>query len=167
MLGKADFIENEIGKWLSSIELPIAFDLQYQSDDSGNINVDIKLPDIADIPKEKATQLASGQVKRKAKTQKELKYDYMCCILGLSAFVASNIFGISPIIDEIIMSGYKLDRDKKTGEKIVNYVYSVKFLRNGFLRVNFENLDIVKFFEQFENRYIANQSYDLKTIEPF
>ena len=51
------------------------------------------------------------------KTKKELNYDYMCCILGLSVFVASNIFGISPIISEIILSGYKPDRDKKLVRK--------------------------------------------------
>ena len=165
--GNREYIECKINEWVLSIELPVKFNLQYEYNDSGIIKIDLDLPEIDELPKEKAIQLASGQIKRKEKTQKELKHEYMRCIFGLAVFISSYLFDISPVIHEIVVSGYTQRRNKRTGENQDDYIYSVKFHRSGFVGIDFNTIDIISFFEQFENRYILSQTYELKTIIPF
>jgi len=129
--------------------------------------VDLELPEIESLPSEKATQSAKGQVKRKAKTQKELKYDYMCCVLGLSVFFSSNFFNISPAITDIIASGYTKRRNKKTGDIQEDYIFLVKFKRPCFEKMDYEKVDLLDFWNQFENRYLTTQTFEMKPIIPF
>ena len=166
--GKSEYIEYEIDKWISSVVLPVDFSIQFEYiKDEFCIMLDLDLPEIESIPAEKAVELASGQVKRKPKTQKEVKYDYMRCVYGLAVFFASYIFNISPVINKIVVSGYTQRRNKKTGDIQDDYIYSTKFLRSHFEYVDFENIDIMSFWGKFESRCLPTQTYELKTIVPF
>lgn len=166
--GQPEYIEQEIGRWISSVELPVEFNIQFECDrEASRIMLDLDLPEIESMPTEKAVQLASGQVKRKPKTQKEVKYDYMCCVYGLAVFFASHVFVVSPVINEIVVSGYTQRRNKKTGDIQDEYVYSTKFIRSFFEQIDFESIDLCNFWEQFENRCLPTQTYELKKIVPF
>ncbi len=165
--GDSIYIESEINNWLSSVSLPIEFYLQFEYNNE-NLYIDLDLPEIEDIPQDKATKLANGTVKRKQKTQKDLKNDYIKCIFGLAIFFSSNLFNISPCIKNIIISGYTQRRNTKTGEIQDDYVYSIKFVRsifeNSHLKAIKEPLD---FCMQFENRCNLTSTMMLKPIQPF
>lgn len=166
--GNEEYIDKAAVEWISSVELPVEFNIQFDyAENEGRMMLDLDLPEIEAIPTDKAVQLASGQVKRKAKTQKERKLDYMHCVFGIAVFFASHLFNISPVIREIVVSGYTQRRDKKTGDMADDYIYSIRFLRSGFERINFESIDILKFWAQFENRCLPTSTYELKTIVPF
>jgi len=166
--GSRDFIEHEIKSWIESVELPVDFSIQFEYDkENTSVMLDLDLPEIDCIPTEKAVQLASGQVKRKGKTQKEVKHDYIQCVYGLAVFFASHVFDISPVIKEVLVSGYTQRRNKKTGDICDDYIYSIKFARSIFEETDFEDIDILDFWSQFENRCLQTATYELKTIVPF
>jgi len=166
--GNQQFVELEIEKWLSTVELPVEFDIQFEFDsDISCVMLDLDLPEIESIPEKKTVMLANGNIKSKPKTQKELRFDYMRCVYGLAIFFSSYIFNISPAIKEIIVSGFTQRRNKKTGDIQEDYVYSTKFLRPLFEQASYEDIDIFSFWEKFENRCLPTQVYDLKKIVPF
>lgn len=166
--GESKYVEKAISDWLSTLELPLDFNLQYEyRKEQSCLMLDLDLPEIENLPTEKATQLSSGQVKRKNKTQKELKYDYMQCVYGLAIFFASYFFDMSPAIHKILASGYTQRRDKKTGDIKDDYIYSIKFDRAEFEGTDFENIELFEFWNRFENRCLPTQTYELKTIEPY
>lgn len=166
--GNPEYIEQEIGRWVSSVELPVEFSIQFEYNPAaGCVMLDLDLPEIESVPAEKATQLAGGQVKRTAKTQKEIKQDYMHCVYGLPVFFASHIFNISPAIKTVVASGYTQRRNPKTGDIQDEYIYSIKFVRPLFEEAYFKTIDILKFWDRFENRCLPTANYDLKPIVPY
>lgn len=166
--GDSIFIENAIDEWMSTIRLPVDFLLQFEySENDKTIYVDLDLPEIEDLPQEKAVLLANETVKKKSKTQIDLKNEYIKCVFGLSVFFASNFYNISPCIEYIIISGYTQRRDSKTGDVKDNYVYSIKFTRAPFEKSNLAKIDPYQFCMKFENRCNVTQTMLLKTIVPF
>lgn len=164
--GDASIVENEIKTWLSTVELPIDFDLQFEYN-KNTLMVDLDLPEIEEMPTEKAAKLANGAVKKKNKTQKEIKEDYVNCVFGLAVFFASNLFNVSPSIKNIVLSGYTQRRNQKTGDIQDDYVYSIKFLRDVFEKRDNLQEKPVDFCMKFENRCNITSTMIMKTIKPF
>lgn len=164
--GDASIVENEIKTWLCTVELPIDFDLQFEYN-KNTLMVDLDLPEIEDMPTEKAAKLANGTVKKKNKTQKEIKEDYVNCVFGLAVFFASNLFNVSPSIKNIVLSGYTQRRNQKTGDIQDDYVYSIKFLRDVFEKRDNLQEKPVDFCMKFENRCNITSTMIMKTIKPF
>jgi len=166
--GDTEHIQAEIDDWLSTVELPVDFDISYDFVNGTNdLLVDMVLPRLEDMPSEKSTETAKGQVKRKAKTQKEIKYEYMNCVLGLAVFFSSNLLNISPCIKNITVSGYVGRRNKKSDDLQDDYVFSIRFNRHKFERADFQKIELLDFWQQFENRYIHTSTYDMKPIVPY
>lgn len=164
--GDVSIVENEIKTWLSTVELPIDFDLQFEYN-KNTLMVDLDLPEIEDMPTEKAAKLANGTVKKKNKTQKEIKEDYVNCVFGLAVFFASNLFNLSPSIKNIVLSGYTQRRNQKTGDIQDDYVYSIKFLRDVFEKRDNLQEKPLDFCMKFENRCNITSTMIMKTIKPF
>lgn len=164
--GDVPIVENEIKTWLSTVELPIDFDLQFEYN-KNTLMVDLDLPEIEDMPTEKAAKLANGTVKKKNKTQKEVKEDYVNCVFGLAVFFASNLFNLSPSIKNIVLSGYTQRRNQKTGDIQDDYVYSIKFLRDVFEKRDNLQEKPLDFCMKFENRCNITSTMIMKTIKPF
>ena len=163
-----DFIEQQINSWLSTLELPVDFSLQYDYDEnSGVLWVDLDLPEIEDIPTEKAVEYKSGQVKAKEKSQKELRQDYVTCVFGLAVFFASYLFCLSPHIGQQVISGYTQRRDDRTGEMTDNYIYSIVFDRDAFEKGRHKKSEPFAFCNGFRNRVNLLATSELKTIEPY
>lgn len=164
--GTGEYIEESANSWLSTVTLPLDFSLQFEYLDN-ILLVDLDLPEIEDIPQEKAARLANGTVKKKSKTQKDLKSDYLRCVFGLAVFFSANLFNISPAIKRIVISGYTQRRNPKTGDLQDDYIYSVKFLRDVFETTNISSIDPYDFCMQFENRCNITQTMLMKAITPF
>jgi len=161
------YINIAIEDWLSSIELPIDFDVQFEyNSDKQSLNLDVDLPEIENIPNEKATQLANGNMKILKKTQNEIKDDYVTCVFGLAVFFASHLFNISPQISEVVLSGFTQRRDSK-GNICDNYICSLKFTRGLFETTDLVNVNPYDFCSYFECRFILTATKQFKAIEPF
>ena len=161
-------IEQQIEKWLLTLELPVSFSLQYDYDaNKGLLWVDLDLPEIEDIPVFKATELKSGQVKERSKTQKELRQDYVSCVFGLAVFFASYLFCISPSIGQQIISGYTQRRNERSGEIEDRYIYSIIFDRDAFENGAHKKEEPFAFCNRFRNRINLLSTSELKAIEPY
>lgn len=105
MSSNEEYIIDAIDDWLSTVELTLDFSVSYRLLLSkGILAIDIDLPEIEDIPYQKAKQLTNGTMKIVDKTQKELNTDYQECVFGMAAFLASHMSNISTIIKSIIVS---------------------------------------------------------------
>lgn len=167
LAGSDTYVESEINSWLSEIELPIDFSIQYDYDQStGTFCVDLDLPEVEDLPDEFATQLASGKMKMKKKTQTELRHDYARCVFGLAIYLASHIFNTSTAIKNILISGYTQRRDK-VGNLNDDYIFSIIFTRTAFEHEDLSSKDPIEFCMLFENRCIMSKTHVFKVIVPF
>ena len=165
--GEPDYIEFAIEDWLATVTLPVDFDLQYEYNEE-NLYIDLDLPEIEDLPQEKAVSLANGTTKKKAKTQKELKEDYVNCVFGLAMFFAGHLFNVSPKIKNMIISGYTQRSNTTISEPADEYVYSIKFTRDVFENQKIKAINKpYDFCMTFENRCNLTSTLLLKKIEPF
>lgn len=165
--GKSEYVENNIDTFLSSIVLPVDFSISYEYEEfTGNLKVDLDLPEIEDLPKEKASTLASGKLKVKEKTQKELKEEYITCVTGLAFFFASKFFNITAKISKILISGYTQRLSKKTGNIEDHYVYSIVLDRASFVKLNIKQITPYIAFENFKHVIDYKSTFDLNPIVP-
>ena len=158
-------VEAAIGDWLSQLSLPIDFNVSYEYE-GGVLLADMDLPEIEHLPTVKARQLASGQIKEAAKSQKELKAEYARCVFGLGMFCASYFFCVTPHMERILLSAYTQRRNSK-GDVEDNYIYSVVFEREAFEKPGYQETDPEAFLCRFKNRMNKLADGTLKQIEPF
>jgi len=161
-------VEEKLDSWLEELELPMRFDVEYEYDETdGSVMLDVDLPEIEDIPEDKVVELASGAIRAKDKTQKEIKQDYINCVLGLCVYLASNVFALSKGISDVLVSGYTQRRDKKTGERMDCYVCSIAFERAEFQNDDCSTEEPEAFCNRFCSRINVLSSGELKQIEPY
>ncbi|WP_319372205.1 DUF4236 domain-containing protein [uncultured Ilyobacter sp.] len=162
------YVEERLEDLFSEIQLPVEFSVSFEVRDNGRIVVlDVDLPEIEDFPSKKAQKLASGKISIKDKTLKEKKEDYFTSIAGISVFFASIAYSAAPIIEDIIVSGYTQRANKATGNTEDQYVYSVRYEKNKFSQLKFENINPGETLQAFEHQINLSKTFDLKTIEPF
>ena len=161
----ADAVEAAIAAWLGGLSLPIDFNVSFEYED-GALLADMDLPEIEHLPTRKAQQLASGQVKEKDKTQKELKAEYARCVFGLAMFCASHFFTVTPHMERVLLSAYTQRRDSR-GEVEDAYIYSVIFGRGAFEQKGYQQTDPEAFLCRFKNRMNKAADGTLKKIEPY
>lgn len=166
LAGDKCYISVVIENWFGEMELPVNCAIQYDFDEAGTLAVDLDLPEVEDFPSEKAVQLANGTVKIKSKTQAELHSEYAEGIFGLSVFLASHLFNISPKIEQIILSGFTQRRNSK-GDVQDEYIISIKYLRSAFEKRNVAKLNPRDFSLGFENRCLLSSTNIFKKIEPY
>ena len=156
--------EKRINSWLESIEFPFEFDIQYDIQ-GGKIMVDFDLPEIEDIPVMTTQTMASGVVKIKEKTKKEIKQNYSDCVFGLAVYFASGFFNVAMAYDEVVLSAYTQRRNNK-GRINNDYILSVQFDRIGFSKLDYRN-SAKSNCMKFENICLQNADMYFKVIEPF
>ena len=158
-------MEAAIEQWLSELRLPIDFKVSFEYED-GALLADLDLPEIEDLPVQKAQQTAAGDLKAKDKTQKELKAEYARCVFGLGMFLASHFFSATPHMERALISAYTQRRDSK-GEIEDAYIYSVIFERGAFERAGYQDEDPEAFLCRFKNRMNKSADGTLKKIVPY
>lgn len=161
------YMEDELDQWLSELELPVEFNLDFEyCEDSQCMMVDLDLPEIEDVPEEKAVKMADGSIRTRQKSLKDLRADYERCVFGLAVFFAGKILNISPYIEKICVSGYT-QRRNRTGDLEDQYIFSVLFRREGFARIDYEKIDPVEFCMEFKNRCNISAAGEMKEIQPY
>ncbi len=148
--------------------VPGDFGLNFHLDlEYGVLYVELDLPEVEEIPKDKAVYLPSGNVSFKQKTTKEIQLDYVKCICGLAFYVAGRFFNVNSSIEHIQVSGYTQRITKATGVLDNEYVYSVFFDKESFSILNVEYIDPVEAIYEFPVRIKASVTGVLTTITPF
>ncbi len=161
----ADAVEAAIGEWLDNLSLPIDFRVSFEYED-GALLADMDLPEIEHLPTRKAEATASGDLKQKDKTQKELKAEYARCVFGLGMFCASHFFSATPHMEKVLLSAYTQRRDSR-GEVEDAYIYSVIFTREGFMKKGYQAEEPEAFLCRFKNRMNKGADGALKKIVPY
>lgn len=165
--GDEQYIEKALIAWLETITLTVDFNVEFEYKTSEGLMVlDLDLPQIDEIPKDKAVKLSSGTVKAKPKTQKELKQDYILCVFSLALFMSSNVFNISTAIKNIIVSGFSEHRDDRTGNIVKDCLFSVRCPRDEFEVTNIALRDPQQFCLSLENHCNITVSLIMKPVEP-
>lgn len=146
--------------------------VSYDINSSTNtVYIDIDLPEIEDIPQKTATIASTGKkLNIKNKTEKQLRLEYSTHIHAIALRVAAYTFATLPSIDIIIISGYSQRVDKSTAQINDEYLYSVKFNKSTFSKLNFEKIELIdpiKAFDNFENTRSMTATGIFKKVEPF
>lgn len=165
--GDTDCIYNDIDIWLKELESPLEFDISYDySKDEKTLWIDLDLPEIEDLPNQKAVQMANGNKKIKLKTKQELNTDYKKYVFGLAIFMCSHLFNISPQIYNIVISGYT-QRRISNGDIKDEYIYSIIFDRENIRKYNLIEVDPFEICMKFKNRCNITSTNIFKEIDPF
>ena len=158
-------VEAAIEKWLGELKLPIDFKVSYEYED-GALLADLDLPEIEHLPTQKVQQAASGDLKAKDKSQKELKAEYARCVSGLGMFCASHFFAVTPHMERVLLSAYTQRRDSR-GELEDAYIYSVILERAAFEKAGYQREEPETFLCRFRNRMNKGADGALRKIEPY
>ncbi len=119
-----EFLTKTLNDNLSEIRIPVDFSVDFDVLENGKrVYLDIDLPKIEDYPQKKARILWTGKISIKNKPQKEKQFDYLRSISGMSIYFAAIAFSISPVINEVIVSGYTQRLNKSTENIEDEYVY--------------------------------------------
>lgn len=168
--GDERYIEGKTGQWLETTVLPLDFELAYEYRKS-SLLIDIKLPNIEEIPDFRAIKLSKGVFRREDKEKIDLREEYINCVFGLAVFFSSNLFNISPKIKNIVMSGYsnRLPKSQSSKQKQSKdeYIYSIKFKREGFLGKNMSEVNPYDFCRIFNHRCKISEEKYMDSIEPY
>lgn len=165
LAGEQEALESAISQWLAELELPVEASAAFQLKGE-TLYLDLDLPEIEDIPSQQATLAADGSVKVKERTQKAARASYATCVFGLGIFMTAMMFNFSPRIRQVVLSAYTQRRDKQ-GNLVDDYIYSVKYLREGFEGRDLGAVDPEEFFLEFENRCLMTKTKIFKSIEPY
>lgn len=164
--GNESYIEWAVERWMNKCMLPAAVDGAFDYDPAGRkLVVDLQLPSTAVLPKEQAVQLSSGRYKEKSKTQKQLRDEYSVFIHGLMVYITANLFNVSPVISEIVMSGFLAERNS-IGEIEDRCIVSVRFERSRFSACDYSLMSPEDTVLKFENRLNLTATKLFKPVQP-
>lgn len=148
-------------------ETLVAFELRK---DGTKVLVDIDLPEIEDLPGTTAEIAVSGRkLNFKKRSQTQLRKDYMTHVHGIGFRMIGTIFAALPKAEEVVLSGYSQRNDAATGHVNDDYLYSVRVHREGWSKINFDNLsqiDVVECLGLFEIVRRMSKTGVFKAIEP-
>lgn len=161
------YIKEGTESWLNTVAVPFEFSAQYSYDDADKtLWLDLDLPEIEDIPQEEASQLESGKMKVKNKTQTELREDYAKCVFGFALTFAAGLLNVSTAIDQVVISAYTQRRDT-AGNLNDDFIYSIVFPREKLTGRNLAAEDPYTVCMEMQNRLNMSKTFVFKVITPF
>lgn len=164
--GDENYVNSRIDAVLSEINLPHEFSFEYVYDqEKCLLCLNVDLPEIEDIPNQKAVYLSSGKVSIKAKTQGELRHDYAKTVCGLAFYLAGKMYEISPNIDLLRIAGYTQRTNKRTDIVEDQYIYVVLFEREPFMALNLKTISPIAAMQQFSHTMNISANGEIKTID--
>lgn len=164
--GDEDTIESLVGSFFLNFDFAYPVKANYELEEH-ILYIDLDLPEIEELSKQYPT-IVKEKIVNKNKTQTQLKQEYAYTVMSLSAYISAQIFNLSSYIENIIISGFTTRRDNK-GDLKDEYLYSIKYSRNEFIKTDLEKVDdILAFINKFENRINLNTiSFTFKEIKPY
>ncbi len=157
---------------IESIEWPRETLISYSIENEGkSVWLDVDLPEIENFP-DKVAKLSANKrrltIKNKAKKQLQLEYAHHIHAIALR-LSACCLFAI-PTADEVVISGYSQRLNSGTGHVNDDYLYSIKFNREGMKVLNYndiESIDPITTIEAYEYLRKMTATGVMKDIKPF
>lgn len=163
-----EFLEEVLQTIVWPKETLVSFDIV---DDGTKVLMDVQLPEIEVMP-EVQTKANKRDYKLTLSpildTQKR-KY-YFTHIHSIGFRLIGEVFVSLPSVKKVVFSGYTHRISKSTGNLTSEYLYSVKVTREGWDKINFQNLeliDVVLCFEEFDLRRNATKTGIMREVKPF
>lgn len=161
-----NFVLKNFKTILDEIDLKPEFFIDFEyNEKTKRFFIDLDLPEIEHLPTETASILKSGKLSVKNKSDKQLREEYAKCVTGLGLLVAGISFMTSAGIENIEISAYTQRTDKKNGKTKDDYIYSIQFDREIFSNLNYNKIDPILAFENFNHTMDLSKSFIFKTIE--
>lgn len=156
----------------SSIEWPRETAVSFEIADNGSrVMLDVDLPEVEDMPtKEAKVDAKNLKLVYEDRSASQIQQDYLTHIHAIGFRLIGDVFAHLAAVETVVFSGYSQRFDKRTGNEINDYLYSVRVARGKWEQINFKNLDkidVVACFEQFELRRQATKAGVITAIEPF
>lgn len=174
-----EVLQNNVNDPESAFELALDFiswpyetNVSYEVD-GRTIKIDVDLPEIEDIENQKVVVKGRGANKHMEKVEKsarQTRQEYAQHIHGIGMVLAGLAFNALDNIDLVIISAYSQRLSATTGHLSDEYLYSVKILRDEWLKINLKNkkiLDPIAVLGGFEIRRNMTSTGIFKAIIPF
>jgi len=169
--GDVRAIEQYIEDVLQDIVWPRETLVDFDVRDDGVIALDVDLPEIEEMPTKTAMVPQRGyrlSIKEIGVTQ--VQKLYMRHVHAVGFRMVGEMFAVSPFVKSIVLSAYSQRPNKATGQIGNEYLYSVRVSRDGWVKINFDNLsqiDVVEALGYFDLRRDMTKTGIFKPIEPF
>ena len=164
--GKEYVVLNNFQDILNEIEIKPEFHVDFTYDENNRtFFIDLDLPEIEDLPKEKSSLLKSGKLSVKEKSDKILREEYAICVTGLAFLISGVAFMSAAGIEKVKISGYTQRLDKATGITNDDYIYSIVFDREKFRQINYPEINPIYAFDNFENDMNLSKTLVFKSID--
>lgn len=151
---------------LREIDIEPEFFVDYEySENKRTFFIDLDLPEIEDLPTIEASLLKSGRISVQNKTGKRLRDDYAKCVTGLGLLIASVAFNASVDVERVEMGAYTQRVDKSDGHVKNDYIYSIEFDRETFSGINFEHIDPIACFQNFNHQMELTKTFIFRSIK--
>ena len=163
--GDKNYVFAAISSLFPDDELPMEYFVDFVYDEvNERVLVDLDLPEIEDIPDKKVSLTSTGKKSIRAKTQTDLKSDYVSCVFGLSMYVAHLIFNISLKIKVIEIAGFTQRQSANFAVPEDQYVFLVSYTREIFEKIDFSLLSSFQIMNFFKHFFNMTKSCELKQI---
>lgn len=168
----AELMSSQLERAFGRMAWPRETLISYQvEEDERYVLLDVDLPEIEDLPQQLATISASGKkLNIKQKAQKQARLEYALHVHGIALRLAGVTLAELPACESVIVSGYSQRLNSGTGVINDDYLFSVKFERSTFEKINFDNLSLIDPIEtlsMFEHRRKMTSTGVFKAVKPF
>ena len=165
--GDIDGMELWLEDFLANLDFPLETNVSFNVLAANTVYLDVDLPQMEEIPLNKASILKSGKLKVQNKSQREMREHYAIMVGGTALYLCSYVFSLLPTCDTIIISGYTQVHNEATGHLDDQYIYSLKVDKSTFYSLNIVEVHPIAAFENFEPIINATKTYIFKEIEPY
>lgn len=165
LTGDEDSIESLVGSVLNNLDLDYEVKANYELEDD-ILYVDLDLPEIEDFSDEYPV-ISNKKVVTKKKTSSQFRQEYAQTVISLGLYLTTEFFNVSSYIKQIVLSAFT-SRRNNVGDLVDEYLYSVKYTRDGFKDVDLSKVDdAYDFLLKFENRINMSSTGLFKAIKPY
>jgi hypothetical protein len=155
---------------LGAISWPRETLVSYQMS-GGELQADVDLPEIEDMPSETARALRDEmRVAMRPKKAAELRLEYVTHVHSIGFRIAGEAFAAIPTLRSVLVSGFSQRQSRATGRLEEEYLYSVRIDRAGWDRIDFSRLDAIDppdALAQFDLRRDMTRAGVFRPIMPF
>jgi hypothetical protein len=128
---------------LGAISWPRETLVSYQTS-GGELQVDVDLPEIEEMPSETARTLRDEmRIAMSQKGETERRLDYVTHVHSIGFRIAGEAFAAIPTLRCVLVSGFSQRQSRATGRVEGEYLYSVRIDRAGWDRIDFSCLDAI------------------------
>ncbi len=165
-------MESFLGARLAAIpwsrDTQVSFDV---SDVGKRVLLDVDLPEIEDMPAERARPAAKGdRLIKKALSEREQRLTYMTHVHAVGFRLIGEVFAALPTVEQVAISGFSQRTDPATGQERDDYLYSVRVSRTEWSAIDFASLgkvDPVEALGRFELRRDMTKTGIFRPVAPF